>query len=168
MVAGRPTLYNAIYCEQVIEHLKDGKSLASFAASIGTHREVLWQWRQKHDEFNNACLIATEISQAHYEEKAYKIAIGEVPSDQKNNPGLLMFIMKQRFKDYREKTEVKQTIELPDNVEDYTDKELHTQLKEALKVLDKDEKRKSGTNSRGSKEKRKKARTHKGSKRKLT
>jgi len=63
MVAGigRPTAYRRSYCQKVIEHMKDGKSLASFAASIGTHREVLWAWRKRHEEFNHACNTAIEL-----------------------------------------------------------------------------------------------------------
>lgn len=115
MPAGRPTKYKQKYCEEVIEHLSTGKSLASFAASIGTHREVIWQWRQKFEEFNNACNTAMELSQRWWENLAVMVATGktmELETDKKNpnfgkpklpytNPGMIQFMMKQRFSDYR-------------------------------------------------------------------
>ena len=106
---GRPTAYREKYCDQVIEHLKDGKSLASFASAIGTHREVLWHWRKKEVAFNNACNTAIEGAIEYWEGKAAECALGEYVeynSDGKQvgkrpNSGMIQFIMKQRFyRDY--------------------------------------------------------------------
>lgn len=118
----RPTKYKEKYCEAVIEHMKGGASLASFAASIGTHREVLWQWRQKHELFNNACLTAKELSQKWWENIAIQIATGYIyhPDHKgkynKHNVGMVQFIMKQRFEDYRQTSKVEEPIEQPNGV----------------------------------------------------
>ncbi|NRA68375.1 MAG: hypothetical protein HRU19_28075 [Pseudobacteriovorax sp.] len=61
---GRPTKYKEEYCDLVIKHMSAGKSLASFAATIGTNRQRIWQWRQKHKEFQDACEAAAEASQS--------------------------------------------------------------------------------------------------------
>lgn len=104
---GRPTKYKTSYCEEVVEHLKNGKSLSSFAATIGTHREVLWKWRAKHEAFNHACLAGLELSQQWWENLSMQIATGHIfhkdhdGKYKKHNPGMVQFLMKQRFEDYR-------------------------------------------------------------------
>ena len=107
--AGRKTKYHDKFCDEVIQHLKDGSSLASFAAKIGTHRSVLWRWRQKHEEFDNACQIALEGALDFWERKAAECALGEYVEynhegrqiGKRPNAGMLQFIMKQRFyRDY--------------------------------------------------------------------
>jgi hypothetical protein len=105
----RPTKYKEEYCEMVIEHMQTGKSLASFAASVGTHRQVLWVWRKENPKFNDACNTAIEGAMEYWEEKAAECALGEYVdynSDGKQigkrpNAGMIQFIMKQRFyRDY--------------------------------------------------------------------
>lgn len=115
MAVGRPSSYKERYCEAVIDHLRQGKSLAAFAALIGTHREVVWKWRQKYVDFDNACLTGLEHSQVWWENLAAAVATGKVmdieqdaaspnfgkPKLPHTNPGMIMFLMKQRFSDYR-------------------------------------------------------------------
>lgn len=115
MPGGRPTKYKKRYCEDVITHMKTGKSLASFAAHIGTHRAVLWDWRQRHEEFNDACNTAIEGALDWWENLAVMVATGkhmdidENPKSKKFgkpklpyvNSGMIQFIMRQRFyRDY--------------------------------------------------------------------
>lgn len=54
MAAGRPTKYDPSYCEAVIEHMKDGASLTSFAAEIGVARSTINEWIDHHYEFSEA------------------------------------------------------------------------------------------------------------------
>lgn len=167
----RPTKYKEEYCQKVIQHLKTGASFASFAASIGTHREVLWQWRQKHEMFNNACNIAMEASQAWYENLALMVATGKAmeieddptkprfgkPKLPNTNPGMIQFIMKQRFKDYREKTEVKKSISIGNIPSEMSDDELDSKLEEALEVIANHGTRGSSSNNKREATKTKKA-----------
>ena len=104
---GRKPTYKPEYCDMVINHMKGGKSLASFAASIGTFRQVLWSWRQKYRDFDDACNIAIELALDWWENFAALSATGRIFDPQhegkynKHNPGMIQFIMRQRFyRDY--------------------------------------------------------------------
>lgn len=48
---GRPTLYRAEYCDAVVEHMAEGASITSFAASIDVARDTITDWTQAHPEF---------------------------------------------------------------------------------------------------------------------
>lgn len=54
MPGGRPTKYDPAYCEQVVEHMKDGASLTSFAAEIGVARSTINEWIDQNLEFSEA------------------------------------------------------------------------------------------------------------------
>lgn len=108
---GRPTAYKPEYCQQVIEHMKGGLSIASFAVSVGVSRETLWKWGRRYPEFRNACEIAKDASQIWFEKLALAIASGQHKTlkDDKGvarykdaNPGMLMFLMSRRFRDYHD------------------------------------------------------------------
>ena len=67
MPAGRPTTYQPEYCEQVIEHMKDGSSLTSFAAEIDVARSTLNLWMAANPEFMEACARAKAKCAAWWE-----------------------------------------------------------------------------------------------------
>ncbi len=107
MPAGRPTKYKKKYCEEVIEHMKNGASFTSFAAKIGVPRETINRWEKKHEEFRLACKTAEEKSQQWWENFAMQSATGRLFDPvhkgkyDKHNAGMIQFIMKQRFyRDY--------------------------------------------------------------------
>ncbi len=111
---GRPSTYKNEYCDQIIEHMSKGASLASFAASIGTNRQRIWQWRQKYKEFQDACEVAVEASQRWWEDLAMEVATGSFFSHDQNlkpNAGMIQFIMSRRFKDYSNRQEATVAIE---------------------------------------------------------
>lgn len=103
MPAGRPTKYKKRYCEDVIEHMKNGASFVSFAASIRVADSQLRVWKKKHKEFQAACQIAEKLSQSWWENFAMQSATGRLHDPahkgkyKKHNPGMIQFIMKQRF-----------------------------------------------------------------------
>ena len=146
---GRPTTYKEEYCDEIIEHMKSGKSLASFAASLGTHRQVIYQWMDKNEEFKDACKAAQELSQIWWEEFAMQAASGRIYDKvhegkyDKHNPNMIQFMMSRRFKDfYRDKQnkddEKKQNFNIsvsydPTNLED---DELTNRVAHALKVIE--------------------------------
>lgn len=67
MGAGRPTKYDPKYCEEVIEYMKEGASLTSFAAHIGVARDTLSQWCVTHEEFSAAVKIGKANCAAWWE-----------------------------------------------------------------------------------------------------
>ncbi len=65
---GRPTLYDARFCEMVIELGRQGKSKTQIAAHIGISRETIYQWAEIHKDFSDALTQAHELAQAWWEE----------------------------------------------------------------------------------------------------
>ncbi len=56
-VFGRPTKYKPEYCQQLIEHMREGQSFWTFAAKIETSWEALSNWCEKHPDFREAKVI---------------------------------------------------------------------------------------------------------------
>lgn len=107
MPGGRPTKYKKRYCEDVIEHMKNGASFNSFAAKIEVDDSQLRRWRQKYPEFYTACKIAEKKSLDWWENFAMQAATGRLHDPahkgkyKHHNVGMIQFIMKQRFyRDY--------------------------------------------------------------------
>src|SRR5580698_3876937 len=104
---GRPPDYKPEYCEQLIIHMKDGYSYESFAASIGTCRQTLYNWEKNYPEFLDTKKIAMEMCQ-YWWEKAGKEGLYSVfAEDEKGrrgeiekciSPSLWIFNMKARFR----------------------------------------------------------------------
>jgi hypothetical protein len=74
MPAGRPTKYDPAYCEQVIDHMRDGASLTSFAAEIGVSRASINVWMQANPEFLEAVEVAKAKCAAWWESVGRKLA----------------------------------------------------------------------------------------------
>lgn len=75
MPAGRPTLYDPKYCEAVVEHMRDGASLTSFAASIGVNRATITNWMDAHPEFLAAATRGKALCAAWWEAVARTNAV---------------------------------------------------------------------------------------------
>jgi hypothetical protein len=67
MPAGRPSKYDPAYCDAVVEHMKDGSSLTSFAAEIDVARSTINEWMEAHREFSEACARAKAKCAAWWE-----------------------------------------------------------------------------------------------------
>lgn len=106
---GRPTTYKPEYCEQLMEHMRHGKSFESFSVKVGTHRQRLYEWAKKHPDFEDAMKRGAELAHDFFEE----IGLTHVHE----GPGTwsqtyFIFMMKSRFKyrdDWAEKEEEKKT-----------------------------------------------------------
>lgn len=65
---GRPSKYDPMYCDQVIELGKQGMSVVEIACEIGVSRNTLeTNWPEEHPEFLEAFARAREESQAWWE-----------------------------------------------------------------------------------------------------
>ncbi|UIJ43782.1 hypothetical protein LZK98_11835 [Sphingomonas cannabina] len=53
-MAGRPSSYDPEYCQQLVDHMATGASVASFAAEIDVARSTINEWASKHPEFSEA------------------------------------------------------------------------------------------------------------------
>lgn len=68
MPAGRPSLYDPKYCNEVIAMGKQGYSVVEMAAEIGVARNTLeTNWPAAHPEFLEAFTHAMQCSQAWWE-----------------------------------------------------------------------------------------------------
>jgi hypothetical protein len=119
MPGGRPTLYKPEYCQQVIDTLKDGNSLAHFASDIGICRDTLTNWQRDKPEFFAACKEGQLGAQKFWEAMLRRCAIGlPIKIDGKEyknyNITAMIFLMKARFDEYKEGYNVG-TTEMPHN-----------------------------------------------------
>lgn len=101
MPGGRPTDYDPAYCDQVIEFLRDGYSVAAFAGHIGKAASTVELWRKVHPEFSEAVKIGQAGAVLWWENRARAVARGE-----DGNPTAVIFGLKNRAPDqWRDKTE---------------------------------------------------------------
>jgi hypothetical protein len=82
---GRPSKYDPAYCDMVVEHMENGSSLVSFAASISVARSTINEWMAAHEEFADACARAKAKSGAWWEKRGREFVIeGGTSSAQAN------------------------------------------------------------------------------------
>lgn len=106
MPAGRPTDYRPEYCEAVIEHMKEGASLTSFAASVNCARSTINEWCDKNPEFSEAVKAAKAHCATWWETQGRLGATGQANV----NPTLVIFGLKNMAgEDWREKQDVNHT-----------------------------------------------------------
>jgi len=106
---GRPSLYDPKYCEEIISLGKLGKSTEQIASTLGFSLRVLYDWRDKHDEFLHALEYAKELEQAWWEDQAHAYMV-ETKEGPKLNSSLWSRSMAARFpKKYRESTKTEIT-----------------------------------------------------------
>ncbi len=104
---GRPTNYRPEYCQMIIEHMEDGSSVSSFAASINAARSTITQWADVHPEFMAALQVGKAKCAAWWDRRGRDIAV------QGGGPGasaMVMFGLKNMApEDFREKQEIAHT-----------------------------------------------------------
>lgn len=106
MPAGRPSKYDPKYCEMIVDHMSQGASATSFAASIDVDRSTITEWADKHPEFSTAVKRGKARCAAWWEAQGRLGATGET----KVNPTLVIFGLKNMAADdWREKQEVDHT-----------------------------------------------------------
>lgn len=101
---GRPSKYDPAYCQQIIEHMEEGASIASFAAEISVARSTIQQWAEEHEEFSVAVKAAKAKCAAWWEVRLRNIAISG------GGPGaataVIFGLKNMAAEDWREKQEV--------------------------------------------------------------
>jgi transposase len=106
---GRPSLYDPVYCERVIELGKIGKSVEQIAANIGVGTKTLYNWRDENPEFLHALDLAKELELDWWETIAQAMMVENKDSD-KLNASIWSRSMAARFpKKYRESTKTEIT-----------------------------------------------------------
>lgn len=105
MAGGRPTDYEERYCTEIIEHMKDGSSMSSFAAHIGVARSTINEWGYNHPEFSEAIKIGKAHCAAWWEKVARANALSG-----SGNAALTIFGLKNMApEDWKDKQEFDHT-----------------------------------------------------------
>lgn len=71
---GRPSKYDPAYCDAIVEHMRDGASILSFAAEIGVGRSTIQEWEKEHPAFSVAVTRAKAACAAWWEKQGRKLA----------------------------------------------------------------------------------------------
>lgn len=107
------------YCKQLIDHMKEGNSFASFCVEIGIARQSGYRWVQTHDDFYEAKRIADAAYEVWWERAGKLGMMGKIKGF---NASSWIFRMKNSF-NYSDKQEVVMNNE-KSKVDNMTDQEL--------------------------------------------
>ena len=110
-----PTLYRVEYCDDVVDFLKDGHSLAAFASKIDVTPKSIYDWMGKHPEFADAVKRAQAKSALWWE-----LRILDLAQNDKGNAKAVIFGLKNRAADHwrdRIHTEVSGKVEQVHRIE---------------------------------------------------
>lgn len=114
MPAGRPTTYDPRYCQAVIEHMSEGASLTSFAASIMCSRSTINEWMAANQEFSEAVKVGKALCAQWWEKVSRANAV-----EGGGNATLCIFGLKNMAPDeWREKQEIEHSGKIDSNVSD--------------------------------------------------
>jgi len=112
---GRPSKYDPIYCNKVLEYGALGKSFEQMSALMGVGITTMKRWREEHEEFRTALEDAQALSQTWWEDHAQSYLV-EHKDGEKLNTGLWSRSMAARFpQNYSER--VKQEISGPNGTQ---------------------------------------------------
>lgn len=127
MPAGRPTDYKPEYCQAVIDHMKEGASLTSFAASVGCARSSINVWMEQNPEFSEAVKVGKANCAAWWEKISRQNAI-----EGGGNATLCIFGLKNMAADdWREKQEIEHSGSI--DINKMSDDELERRIAELSK-----------------------------------
>jgi hypothetical protein len=91
---GRPTLYKPEYCQLIVDHMKEGNSVTSFAALVGVVKDTIYEWFKRYPEFADAFKKAKELEELWYEKAGKASMVGKIPNF---NSAVYIFHMKNKF-----------------------------------------------------------------------
>jgi len=67
---GRPTKYDPKFVQMALDYIGgEGKSVIQFARLIRVGKTTIYEWAKIHDDFRDALSLASDWSQAHWEDK---------------------------------------------------------------------------------------------------
>ncbi len=95
-MAGQPDKYKPEYDQAIIDHMKNGDSLVSFAASVLVSKHSVYRWIEKYPSFRDASEIARTLCEQWWEKQG-KDGLWFEQGDRKLSEGVHKFYMKCRF-----------------------------------------------------------------------
>lgn len=116
---GRPSKYKPEYCQELIEHMRQGFSFESFAGLTMVNVDTLYEWTKVHQDFSDAKKTGFDLSRLFWE----KIGIDNILNTSENfgegagsksqsiNSTVYIFNLKNRFpKEWRDRQEIDSNI----------------------------------------------------------
>lgn len=91
---GRPSEYDPVYCEKVIECGRQGMSVAEVCGEWGIAKQTFYNWQKEFEEFLDATTRARDLSQSWWEKHGRTNLFTE-----KFNTTLWIKNMHNRFRD---------------------------------------------------------------------
>lgn len=128
-MAGRPTKFHPKYCDKVIEHMKQGLSIESFAATIGVSKQTLYTWKEVYPEFLDAIKKGEAQSLLFWERKGIDAVNGKIPGF---NSAIWIFNMKNRFKWTDRSDTLSREVEKEEDEEEADQRSDNEKVKDAL------------------------------------
>ena len=127
MPGGRPTTYDPKYCKAVIDHMAEGASLTSFAASVMCSRSTINEWMAANPEFSEAVKIGKALCATWWEKVSRTNAV-----EGGGNATLCIFGLKNMAPDeWREKQEIEHSGSI--DINKMSDEELERKIAELSK-----------------------------------
>lgn len=104
--------YKKQYCKDIVKWLSEGKTLASFAKSVGVSAQRIYDWEKSHPEFKEALAVARTAHLAFFEHLALAHITGSIKKDRNealkhlrfSDPSMLKWFMSKRFKEFQDST----------------------------------------------------------------
>lgn len=135
---GRPPKFKEEYCQGVIDHMAKGFTFETFSATIGTHRDTLYQWIKDYPIFSDAVKQAKEKCQQKWETLGLDHIVhvdSKFESSPKLNSAVYIFNMKNRF-GWIDRHEVKNEVKIDSKeLEEMSDEELADLSRRALEAF---------------------------------
>lgn len=108
---GGKTIYRPEFCQEAIDFMGKGYSIAALAAHLGVCRDTIYKWIENYDEFGDAIAKGRVAGQKFFENALMAKITGEDLTGTINlkssDTTALIFALKTRFhKTYGEKQEV--------------------------------------------------------------
>lgn len=94
MARGRPSDYDPAFCEQAVEFLREGYSIAAFAGHIGVARSTVYKWIDEHEDFSDAVKTGQAGAVLWWEKANRALALGG-----EGNATAIVFGLKNRAPD---------------------------------------------------------------------
>jgi hypothetical protein len=108
--------YRDEFCQMLIDHLKEGRTIDTFGATVGVVRSTIYEWIGSIQEFKEAFDIGCQLAQEWHEVRLNaKISGKPIPGidSKKIDTTALIFALKTRFhKTYGDKSEVQSSGEI--------------------------------------------------------
>jgi hypothetical protein len=110
---GRPTLYKPEYCDEIIEYAKQRKPFQRFCSDHNILPSTFNLWKENNPAFMEATILARQIMEAWYLEKAMDRCEGSNPL---GSDRMISFMLSSVY-GYREKTDTTITADVTQKTE---------------------------------------------------